>query len=358
MRICVIGDATSTHIQRWVSWFASHGHEVHLISDKAVEREDVTLHQIASENGTGTNFVKKIVQTRNIVRTIEPDILNAHYLFGYGVFGAFTGFHPFVASTWGSDILKDMVDSPLKKRLIKYAIKRADVVHVETGMSRKIIKGVVKKRKDILLVPFGVDSRLFSPGKTEGRIRERYGINDEPVVISTRNLRPIYDVETLIRAVPMVVRENPGAKFIVAGSGEFERDLRKLSTRLQVDGSVHFVGNVDHDLLPQYLAESDVYVSTSLSDTISVSLLEAMSCGVVPVVTDIEGNREIIDHGVNGLLFERKNAKALSEGILKYLDDPESRRRTIELNRKTIEEKFEWEKCMARVENKFNGLVG
>lgn len=357
MRICVIGDANSTHIQRWVSWFASRDHEVHLISDNVKETKDVSLHQIASEKESKTNFFKKIIQTRNIVNKIEPDILNAHYLFGYGVFGAFTGFHPFVASALGSDILKDMNESPLKRRMTRYAIEKADVVHVETGMSGKIIEGVVKE-KDVLMVPFGVDSHLFSPGKTEGKVRERYGINDEPVVISTRNLWPIYDVETMIRAVPLIIRENPDVKFMVVGSGELERDLRGLSTKLEVDGSVHFVGRVDHDLLPQYLAESDVYVSTSLSDTISVSLLEAMSCGAVPVVTDIEGNREIIDHGVNGLLFERKNARALSEDILKYLDEPESRRKAAELNRRTIEEKFEWEKCMILVENKFKSLVG
>ncbi|GAI99033.1 unnamed protein product, partial [marine sediment metagenome] len=138
---------------------------------------------------------------------------------------------------------------------------------------------------------FGVDTGEFSPPHRSEGLRQRLGISDAPAVISTRGLSLIYNVETLIKAIPLVLKEVPPAKFIVAGEGNQRNYLESLSQRLGVSDSVKFVGRIPHNEISQYLASSDVYVSTSLSDGVPNSLLEAMASGLAPVLTDIAANR-------------------------------------------------------------------
>ncbi|GAI12440.1 unnamed protein product, partial [marine sediment metagenome] len=141
------------------------------------------------------------------------------------------------------------------------------------------------------------------------------------VVISTRNLKPVYDVETLIRAIPLVLQQIPEARFIVAGEGEQRAYLENLARGLGVLESVRFVGWIAHHELTKYLASADVYVSTSLSDGTSVSLLEALACELAPVVTDIPANRPWVHDGENGFLIPVREYEMLADGIIRLLED-------------------------------------
>ncbi|GAH34462.1 unnamed protein product, partial [marine sediment metagenome] len=136
------------------------------------------------------------------------------------------------------------------------------------------------------------------------------------MIISFRSLEPIYDVESLIKAIPSVLKEIPSAKFIVAGDGEQRKYLENLGVSLGISGSIRFVGFVENDELPQYLASADVYVSTSLSDAgIAVSTAEAMACGLPVVITDFGDNRKWVENGINGFLVPPKSPEALASKI-------------------------------------------
>ena len=355
MKICYIGDAQSIHMQRWAKWFADKGHDVHLITDTLAKIDNVKIHPVI-KRGKRLNFLIRTWQTRRLVRKIKPDILHAHYIFGYGLFGAMSGFHPFIVSAWGSDILIDAEESFLKRIAIRYAIKRADTVHTETDMVKEVIIDLGGNDEKNVISPFGVDINKFSPEK-EGGVQEKLGLEGNYVVISTRNLKPIYDIPTLIKAVPIVLREISNIKFLLAGSGEQEKDLKELAKYLKVADAVRFVGTISHDDLPKYLAISDIYVSTSLSDTISVSLLEAMSCGLSPIVTDIEGNRDVIKDSENGFIFPKSNPEKLAEKIIYLLKNEDIREKFGEKNRKIIIEKYDWDKCMEKIEKEYKKLV-
>ena len=94
--------------------------------------------------------------------------------------------------------------------------------------------------------------------------------------------------------------EMPQAKFVIAGTGEQQAYLRELTHDLGVSNNTKFIGWVPRSELPKYLSSADVYVSSSLSDGTSNSLLEAMACGLAPIVTDIPANQTWIDDGKNG----------------------------------------------------------
>ena len=91
-----------------------------------------------------------------------------------------------------------------------------------------------------------------------------------------------------------------------------EEALEREVESLNINSSVKFLGRVPHEEMPNLLAQADIYVSTSLHDGTSVSLLEAMGSGAFPVVTDIPSNREWIINGENGFLVSEDEERILS----------------------------------------------
>jgi len=153
------------------------------------------------------------------------------------------------------------------------------------------------------------------------------------------------------------VREYPNVRFLVGGAGEQEGFLKELAGSLNIKGIVRFIGAIPHEDLPKYLATSDIYVSTSLSDMLSVSLLEAMSCNLPAIVTDIKGNREIIKDGENGFLFPKSDPEKLAERIIYLLKNEEIRKKFGEKNRKLVIEKYDWNKGAREIEKIYERLL-
>jgi len=209
----------------------------------------------------------------------------------------------------------------------------------------------------IKIVYHGVDTKEFNPKQQDRKLREELKIFDSPTVISTRGLEPIYNVESLIKAIPLVLKQVPDAKFIIVNNGSQEAHLKELSKSLGIWYNVKFVGLIQHHELPKYFASSDVYVSTSLSDSFAVSTLEAMACGLAPVVTDVGDNRKWIKEEENGFIVPVKDPKVLAEKIIYLLENEDIRKRFGEANRRIIEEKADYYKEMEKVENIYKALV-
>jgi len=366
MRICYIADAGSIHTQKWVNYFALKGHEVHLISFRGSEGyvEGVQLHlltRLAPRIWAVSRYLSNLlwlIRTRNLVRRIKPDILNAHYITQYGYLAAATGFHPFTLTPWGSDILTDPKRSSLLRALTKYALKKADrvICVAETGTAELLELGVDPGK--MRGISHGIDTQQFNPQRRDERLKkEILGNLNSPTIISIRSLSSIYNMDTLIRAVPLVLREVPGAKFIIGGDGEQKEYLQGLANSLGVLNSVNFIGWIPHNEVPRYLASSDVYVSTSLSDRCPLSLQEAMACELAPVITDIPANREWITDGKNGFIVPIKDPQALAERIVYLLKNEEARGRFGREGRRVIKERAEYEREMERIEGDYRELV-
>jgi len=114
---------------------------------------------------------------------------------------------------------------------------------------------------------------------------------------------------------------------------------------------------VPHAKLAEYLAASDIYVSTCYVDSTSVSLLEAMACGLAPVVTDIAGNREWILEGQDGFLFSPMNQASLTEKAICLIKDDGLRKLFGERCYKKIAERARWEDCVAKMERIYQSIL-
>ena len=300
-----------------------------------------------------------LMNIRMLVRKINPDILHAHFISGVAFFGALSGFRPFVVSAWGSDILIGAKRSRLRRFIVKYVLKKADLITCDAEHMREAMRRLGATPKKISIVNFGVDTRKFSPKRRSEKLRKKLGIHNSPTVISLRNLEPLYDVETFIKSIPMVLKEVPETKFVIAGRGSEEMRLKKLAKSLDVSDSISFVGWIPHDKLPRYLASADVYVSTSLSEGgISVSTLEAMACELAPVVTEVGDNTKWIKNGENGFVVAPSDLDELAEKIIYLLKRETIRKEFGKKNRRIVKERAEYENEMTKMENLYNELTG
>jgi glycosyltransferase involved in cell wall biosynthesis len=144
---------------------------------------------------------------------------------------------------------------------------------------------------------------------------------------------------------------------VIAGEGTQKNRLIEFTKDLKMEEWVQFKGELSRKDLMDCYRDSDIYVSTSLSDSTSVSLLEAMALGLIPIVTDTPGNREWIEDKKNGFLFPIYDHQALAKQILyainKFTDCIDFREKNISL----VKEKATWEDNMEAVETEFLRLV-
>jgi len=204
----------------------------------------------------------------------------------------------------------------------------------------------------------GVDTDLFSPTRTSPELVQRLGGLGSPIVLSNRNLRPVYNVELLIRAAPLILKRIPNTRFVICGDGEERKRLQAVASDLGLGSSVLWEGAIPHETMPYYLASADVYVSTSISDSTSLSLQEAMSCQLPPVVTDVPSNREWVIDGVNGFIVPQDDAQALADRVVQLLQSDGLRNDFGVRGREVIRERAEERKQLADLEKLYAKMAG
>ena len=356
MRVCHLGDASVTHTWRWVDIMQKKGHETYLISLKPPREEfknpNVKIFLVPKTNlKNPINLISTIIKIKNLVKKINPDFINAHYATHYGLFAALTG-KPFICSVWGSDILVTPKKSKIIKAMTKYALKKTNYITCDAHHLSKAIEDFGIAGNKIKLIYYGVDINKFKRSKY---IKEK----KYPTVISIRNLIPNYDIETLIKAIPSVLREVPNTRFIIGGDGSQRKYLENLSKELNCSQNVKFVGRIRSDLLPKYFSVSDVYVSTALTDGgLSASTAEAMACELPVVITDFGDNSKWVNNYKNGFLFPLRDYETLAAKTIELLKNEKLRRKIGKLNRKTIESRLNLFKEMDKLDKLYKQLSG
>jgi glycosyltransferase involved in cell wall biosynthesis len=275
----------------------------------------------------------------------------------YGFFAAVSGFHPLVVTAWGSDILVAAQTSPLGRLIARYTLRRADLVTSNNGyMTRKIIDLGVPAEK-VATIVLGTD-RFFLEQPEAGVNARDPDPGYPPTVISTRSLdSPLYEIDTVLRAMAVVRRRLQTAQLLVAGSGRSQPALQKLAQDLGLAENVRFLGFLDQEALRSALASAHVYVSVPRSDATSVSTLSAMAAGCFPVVSDLPTQEEWIDDGVNGFRVPTGDVAALARRLGDALENAALRRDAASRNRRLVEERGLWEIYVPQMEALYRRLA-
>ncbi len=362
--ICYLANAASIHTVRWVNYFAEHNWKVDLITwhppgKDAEINANIDVHRILFP----PHYIARygaLLEIALLIRKIRPDIIHAHYLGHFGIlaglYSRLSGFRPIVITAWGRYNL--IVAKGMWRYLMKYALKRADCVTCDAEHIKEPLIELGADPKKIKLIYFGTDTQKFRPEQRSQKLREELSVFDSPAIISLRRADSRGGVEYLIRAIPLVVKEFPEAKFVIAGDGSLKTELEGLAQSLGVSNSIRFIGFIPNDELPQYLASSDIYVSTSLSDAgLAASTAEAMACGLPVVITDFGDNRKWVEDGVNGFIVPLRDPETLASQIIYLLRNKDDRIKFGQSNRQIIEERNNYEKEMKKVAELYETLI-
>jgi glycosyltransferase involved in cell wall biosynthesis len=359
MKICYVNKGINIHDQKFLKYFANEEEfDVHLLSFYGKKLPDInglTIHQISIPTPEMA-FPIASALTPLLIRKIKPDIVHGNYLLTYGFYAALAHYHPLLQMAWGSDVLiapKNRVYRPI----VKYSLKHADLVTVDCEMGKKAIVKLRYPAENILVFPWGIDIKKFNPHVDGRDIRDYLDWQDNLVVVCTRQHKPVYGLEYLINAISVVIKKEPTARFLLIGSGPLTDDLKKKVKVLKIENYVKFTGMVPNEDLPKYLAASDLYVSSSLSDGTSVCLLEAMAVGLPVVVTDVDAILEWVTEGKNGLVVPKKNPAALAKAICALLEDDNLRKKFGETNYKIAKKRASWDDNVKVLEGMYQSLA-
>jgi glycosyltransferase involved in cell wall biosynthesis len=268
-------------------------------------------------------------------------MIHVHWAIPTGLIGAGVAFlsrKPMMVTIHGSDFRLAMDQSSFLKRIFLYVCKKANHLHcVSDGMKRELEELGINGGR-ISAFPMGIETDFLNKQGVQ-----RAGFDNRPTtILSNRNLLPIYNVSLFIRAIPLVLREESKVKFFVAGDGPEREELEREAKNLRIGDFVQFLGRVPHDAMLSLLGETDIYVSTSLHDGTSVSLLEALGSGAFPVVTDIPSNREWISDGENGFLVPTDEERVLAMRILESIRNRSLVEKARQKNLRLVTEKVLW----------------
>lgn len=203
--------------------------------------------------------------------------------------------------------------------VVRPSLKRANVLVVPSGFLEQIF---AKRGFTTSIVPNIVDLASFC---ADVRPREI-----EPHIIVARNLEPLYDNATAIRAFAIVREEHPRARLTIAGTGPQRRELETLAYALKVGDAVTFVGRVENSDMPALYQTTDVAINSSLVDNMPISVLEALASGVPVVSTDVGGVPFLVMDGKTALLVPARDPAQMANAVLRILSDTSLRQNLVQ----------------------------
>ncbi|HZU86471.1 MAG TPA: glycosyltransferase family 4 protein [Anaerolineaceae bacterium] len=283
---------------------------------------------------------------RRVIREIQPDVIHAGPLPTVAFLAALSGFRPLVSMSWGYDLLQDVERSTWQKRTARYALKRSAILlgDCQAVQQKAVTLGFPPEK--VILFPWGVDLQHFSPAPGPSPLRERLGWHAQRtfVLLCLRSWEPLYGVDIVVRAFASAAAELPELRLLLLGNGSQAATIKKILIQHNLLDRVHFGGQVNNTALPGYYHAADLYLSASHTDGSSVSLLEAMGCGLPSLVSDIPGNREWIHPGDNGWLFPDGDEAALASKIIAAARNRSQLTPMGQATRRTAEEHADWQK--------------
>lgn len=179
---------------------------------------------------------------------------------------------------------------------------------------------------------------------------------DNNIIGTVSRLSLEKDNFTMLEAFKIITSRFDNVSLVIAGDGPLRESLKSKVESLKLEDKVQFLGFRND--IPEILSGFDVFALSSLTEGISISLLEAMASGKPVVATNVGGNPEVVVNGETGLLVPPKDPAKMAEAIIKILSDKEMAKRMAEAGRKRAEEKFSLERMVKEYQELYEGTHG
>ena len=323
MRLAFLSIGRHIHTERWIRWFAERGDECHLLTVQPGPVDGVTVHDIRRGGGPKPwRYWRSLGEVKRLLHDLQPDLLNTHFLTGYGYWGHFSGFQPNVLTVWGDDVYVTPFENPVKGWLARRAVASCRAL---TGDSTDILAVAARELgadpERSFRVLWGVDFDRFRPRDARDW-RRALGFQDRDLLFfSPRSYtQPYYNIDVIIAAARVVRTRLPQARFLFAG---YEGDPAPFEAQVRAAGLAdvsRVIGRIPHAEFDAALNACDVMLTVPSVDATAVSLLEAMACGCAVICSDLPSSVEWIRNGVSGLVVPPRDADALAAAMVQVAD--------------------------------------
>ena len=353
MRIIYFSKSYTPHDYRFLSSLSKTDHEVFYLKLEANQRQvedrpvPENIQQILWAGGRGEFHWRDVPRLtfdlRRLSKEIQPDLIHAGPIQNCAFIAALSGFRPILAMSWGYDLVMDADKSAWMRWVTRYTLKRSAFFVSDADVSREkaVVFGMNPERT--VIFPWGTDIEYFVPRKAANSNRKSI------TLFCSRTWESIYGVDILAKAFVKVANVNPDVNLVLLGGGSQGARIRQILMSGGVMERVHFGGHVTQADLPRWYHMADLYISPSHVDGSSVTLMEALASGLPCLVSDIAGNQEWIEDGVNGWLFRDGDVDDLVEKILNAIKNRKSFKKIGEAARKTAEQKADWRKNFGKL---------
>jgi glycosyltransferase involved in cell wall biosynthesis len=210
--------------------------------------------------------------------------------------------------------------------------------------------------RDISIIPNGIDLQRFETVSQEAA-RSRLGIGaDERIVLYVGRLDSVKGLPYLVEAINLVKQREPRAHLVLVGDGPEREKLELLVDSLGVSKYVRFVGRVEPEGVPVYLAAGDVFVLPSVREGFGIVILEAMAAELPIVATNVGGIPSIIENETNGFLVEPQDAAQIADKVSLILNSPQMKFNLSKNNREKVQ-KYSWDSSITALEKVYSDCL-
>ena len=358
-------NGVTTHIKTLKDGLTALGHEVLVVTCSPDAKEhyikDGVLYcpAIRLKNIYGFGVSNPYSKTRlKMLKEFNPDIIHVHNEFSMGLFGIYaakklnktlvytlhTSYDDYIYYVMPK-VLARVGNKILDKYLGMYANKSKAIV----GPSEKCFEYIKKAshKKKVRILPNSVEMSLFDPSKVDlnkvKEIKENLNIPEDAFIACfVGRVAHEKSIDVTLDYLAKTLQTDDNIYFVVIGDGPALEEFENIAKDRGIEDRVRFTGRVEHEDLPAYYMMSKIYLTSSLSEMNSISMLEAMAMGL-PVLQRVdEVNKDQIEVGKNGYLFNNEKEMYKYLKLLSNLSDEEYKKVKFEVE-ETVSQKDELE---------------
>lgn len=348
-------------------FLADRGHDIHFITSNIPFRLNVLHHNIFFHQVNVNQYsvfqyppydIALASKMAEVIKREKLDILHVHYAIPHAVCAILArqmaGTNVKIVTTLHGTDITVLGHDPTLTEAIKFGIEKSDAVTaVSHALSRETIE-VIAPDKELQVIHNFIDEKVYQK-KDAPCFKTAYGIkSEEKVLIHVSNFRQVKRVRDVVSAFARIVEKVP-AKLLLVGDGPEKTSLCKLVKTLGIEEKVIFLGRQDH--LEQLYSISDLMLLLSEKESFGLVALEAMTCGVPCIGTNIGGIPEVITEGYNGYLCELGNIEQISERAIQLLQDSELLKQFSDNAATTSEEQFKSDRIISQYEDLYRNLL-
>jgi len=359
MKILFFSLGYSTHDHRFLKTISENGHEVFfvqlegnpgIVESRAVPKN---IQQVIWKGGRNpfkwSALPALALDFRRVVKKIQPDLIHAGPIQTCAFIAALAGFRPLLTMSWGFDLMDDVHKGKIWQFATRYTLKRSAFFTSDANITREMAIQYGMNPNKTAVFPWGIDLEHFNvPTFQRSNVQTFQRSNaDTFTLFCNRSWEKRYGVDVLARAFVKVAQQKDNVDLILLGDGSQGNLIRGILQKGGVLDRVTFGGRVSQNDLPRWYHMADLYISPSHVDGSSVSLMEALGCGLPCLVSDIPANKEWVEENQNGWLFHDGDENQLAEKILAAMNDGQALTRMAKNSRRAAESRADWKKNSA-----------